>query len=181
MIVANQRITVHAARNAVCPKDRRPSIPYPIDAPNTIKVEQTGQAEQGDQRREQGEEPVVRQASRAHAAAVADEFLPCALQGVTPGESRGLKSGSRIGRPPTLLRDRFRAVGWQALGGIRLGHDHAPKIKLPMFITLPDHGRLLDTGQARHAACRCGPPQHGLSGLRLPPVVLVAPSHRCDF
>jgi len=69
---------------------------------------------------------VVCQASRTHAAAVTDEFLACAFQGVTPDWPRGLWLAGRNGGFPALPRDRFSVISWQVLCGIRLGHSHAP-------------------------------------------------------
>jgi hypothetical protein len=62
-------------------------------------VHQAGQAEQGDQRREQRQEPVVGQAARGHAALVGGEPLPGALEPVPPpGPARLLRRLRGVGR-----------------------------------------------------------------------------------
>jgi hypothetical protein len=113
------------------------AIDQPVHRPGP-EVQQAGQAEQGDQRREQGEEPVVGEASRGHGAAVADELLACALDRLAPAGLGALQLGSKMAGRLTLCRDALDALGRRRLGPVRLDHSHPP-VRLVAFAsgTLP--------------------------------------------
>ena len=74
-----------------------------------VEVDQLGQAEQGDQGREQRQEPVVGQAARGHAAPVGDELLPGPLERVLPAGPAQLQRCVRGAR--YLVRRGYRLVG----------------------------------------------------------------------
>src|ERR1700748_310209 len=71
-------------------------------------VQQAGQAEQGDEGREQRQEPVVGQAARGHGAPVQAVLLHRALEGVLPAG-------------PAQLEGVIRAAGHRLLRRYRLG------------------------------------------------------------
>ena len=86
-----------------------------------VEAHQAGQAEQGDEGRKQGQEPVVGQGGRGHAAPVGDELLRGPLQRVLPARSAELERVIRAARH--LVRRGYRLVrrlGLRLLAGAGL-------------------------------------------------------------
>src|SRR6266496_4457463 len=72
-------------------------------------VQQAGQAEQGDEGREQRQEPVVGQAARGHGAPVEGELLHRALEGVLPACPAQFEGVIRAAGHRVLRRYRLRS------------------------------------------------------------------------
>src|SRR5271166_4491020 len=97
------------AEDVLCPAGRQRLVEAPDQLVHGALADtyQARHAEQGDEGREQGQEPVIGQAARGHAAPVAGELLAGALERVLPAG-------------PAEFERRLRAAGHLVLRGDRL-------------------------------------------------------------